>query len=84
MPSVNQIRPFRLLHYASNGDTGGNCYRILVPGNMVKYITVDGGIVADEEKFSEAALTSLLPLPSNNKWKCLRVFQSTGNGELGE
>lgn len=76
------IPPFRLLEYG--GGPKGQLLRVLVPGNRVKYILVDIGMWVHGDGSSEKALANMLPLPSNETWKCLRVFKNAGNGELGE
>lgn len=76
------LPPFRLLEYG--WAPRGKLFRILVPGNLVKYILVDNGIIAYRDGSSETTLANLLPLPSNETWKCLRVFKNAGNGELGK
>ena len=80
----NRLSLFRLLHFTEDPATGKMLYRVLIHGNLVQYVVVDAGIIADEYMHSEAALVDLLPLPSTNDWKCLRVYQCAGNGELGK
>lgn len=84
MSSSYQQPRFRLLHWMRDCETAEMQLRILLPGNLVNYIELAPDILSADGDVAEATVQSLLPLPTTNDWKCLRVFQNVGSGELGK